>query len=110
MTPRNTSDMVLNNTPLKWKNKTEFVPSKPQEKTMSTYEHLESAEKSLRNALKTSVDISDIDSLQRITNTLSAVNEIKNQYQYSLNNDVTHDGFFLRDDHQSSNTDDVIFG
>jgi hypothetical protein len=102
--------MTLNNTPFNWKNKTEFVPSNPQEKTMSTYDHLQSAEKSLRNALKTSVDISNVDVLQRITNTISAVNEIKNEHQYSLNNDVTHDGFFLRDDLQSPNTNDFIVG
>lgn len=102
--------MTLNNTPFNWKNETKFVPSKPVEKTMSTYDHLQNAEQSLRSALKTSVDLSDVDSLQRIANTISAVNQIKNEYKYSITNETTHDGFFLRDDTQSIHTNDVIFG
>lgn len=102
--------MTLNNTPFNWRNQTKFVPSKPVEKTMSTYDHLQNAEQSLRSALKTSVDLSDVNSLQRIANTISAVNDIKNEFKYSINNEVAHDGFFLRDDLQSGNTTDLLLG
>ena len=43
--------MSLNNSPLNFNNQTEFVPAKPSEKTMTTYERLDAAEKELRSAL-----------------------------------------------------------
>ena len=73
--------MPLNNTPLQWNNKTEFVPTKPKEKTMSTYDYLSNAETELRNALKTAVDLDGVNKIQKVVNTLSAVNQLKNSYK-----------------------------
>ena len=58
--------MPLNNTPLNWNNKTEFVPAKPKEKTMSTYDYLSNAETELRNALKTAVDLDGVNRIQKV--------------------------------------------
>ena len=73
--------MPLNNTPLNWNNKTEFVPAKPKEKTMSTYDYLSNAETELRNALKTAVDLDGVNRIQKVVDTLSAVNQLKNAYK-----------------------------
>jgi hypothetical protein len=91
--------MTMNNTPFNWNNKTEFVPSKPQEKTMSTYDYLNNAEGELRNALKSTTDLSNVYQLRRIVDTISTVNEIKNQFNMSVTeNKKVKDGFFQRED------------
>lgn len=92
--------MTLNNTPFVWRNKTEFVPAKPpEEKKMSTYDYLNNAETELRNALKSSVDLSQAYQLRRIAETIGTVEEIKRQYKLEVkneNNDPTvKDGFFF---------------
>lgn len=113
--------MTLNNTPFTWKNKTEFVPAKTPEKTMSTYDYLNNAENELRNALKSSTDLSQAYQLRRMVDTITTVSEIKNQFKMSVteNNNITSDGFFHIENYQnqqgtmnisSSNTDHIIFG
>lgn len=96
--------MTLNNTPFNWKNKTEFIPTKPPEKIMSTYDYLNNAETELRNALKSTTDLSSASDLNRIINTIDNVSKIKNQFKYSVseNRTTTQDGFFI-----SANTSGV---
>lgn len=90
--------MTLNQTPFNWNNKTEFTPSKPQEKTMSTYDYLNNAEGELRNALKSTTDLSQAYQLRRIVDTISTVNEIKSQFKLSVTeNKKVQDGFFQRE-------------
>ena len=92
------SIMTLNQTPFNWNNKTEFTPAKPQEKTMSTYDYLNNAEGELRNALKSSTDLSQAYQLRRIVDTISTVNEIKSQFKLSVTEDKkVQDGFFQRE-------------
>lgn len=114
--------MTLNNTLFNWNNKTEFVPAKPQEKTMSTYDYLNNAENELRNALKSSTDLSQAYQLRRIVDTISTVGEIKNQFKYSVteNNNIASDGFFHRENFEdmygganylsSNSPDQIILG
>jgi hypothetical protein len=113
--------MTLNNTPFKWKNKTEFIPAKSPEKTMSTYDYLNNAENELRNALKSSTDLSQAYQLRRMVDTITTVSEIKNQFKMSVteNNNITSDGFFHIENYQnpntsmsisSTNSDQIIFG
>ena len=91
----------MNNTPFNWKNKTEFVPSKPQEKTMSTFDYLNNAETELRSALKSTTDTSKAYQLRRIVDTITTVGEIKNQFKMSVTEEkkVT-DGFFQRENYE----------
>ena len=94
--------MALNNTPLNWNNKTEFVPAKPpEEKKMSTYDYLNNAESELRNALKSSVDLSQAYQLRRIADTIGTVESIKNQFKVDVkfenNNPTVKDGFFYNE-------------
>ncbi|NDB57034.1 hypothetical protein EB001_01060 [bacterium] len=98
--------MPLNNTPLNWKNKTEFVPTKPEEKTMSTFDYLNNAETELRNALKSTTDLSQAYQLRRIVDTINTVEEIKNQFKFSVSEDSKiKDGFF-----HSENFEDMYGG
>lgn len=93
--------MTMNNTPFNWKNKTEFVPATntPEEKKMSTYDYLNNAETNLRDALKSSTDLSQAQQLRRIVDTISTVNEIKSQYSMSVSEDKkVKDGFFPTQD------------
>tara|TARA_Y100000385_G_C12837363_1_gene527249 strand:+ start:226 stop:564 length:339 start_codon:yes stop_codon:yes gene_type:complete len=76
--------MSLNNTPLTWNNKTEFVPSKPKEKTMSTYDYLSNAETEIRNALKSAVDVDGVNQIKQVVDTLYAVNKLKSKYQFKV--------------------------
>lgn len=69
--------MTMNNTPLTWSNETKFVPAKPPEKTMSTYDHLELAEKELRNALRSTTDTTKGYQLRRIVDTINSIEDIK---------------------------------
>ncbi len=90
--------MTLNKTPFNWNNKTEFVPSKPQEKTMSTYDYLNNAESELRNALKSSVDLSHSYDLRKLVDTIETVEQIKSQHKYAVTeNKKVQDGFFHRE-------------
>ena len=112
--------MTLNNTPLNWKNKTEFVPAKPQEKTMSTLDYLNNAESELRNALKSTSDLSQAYQLRRIVDTINTVGEIKNQFKFSVTEEKkVNDGFFQRENFEdmygtpfpsASSTDNLILG
>lgn len=90
--------MTMNNTPFNWKNQTEFVPAKTKEKTMSTYDYLNNAESELRNALKSSTDLTQPYQLRRIADTIGTVSEIKNQFKMSVTEDKkVQDGFFHRE-------------
>ncbi len=113
--------MTLNHTPFNWKNKTEFVPSKPQEKTMSTFDYLNNAESELRNALKSTSDLSQAYQLRRIVDTINTVGEIKNQFKFSVTEEKkVNDGFFQRENFEdmyggipfpsASSPDNVILG
>jgi archaellum component FlaG (FlaF/FlaG flagellin family) len=82
----------MNNTPLNWSNETKFVPAKPKENTMTTYQYLENAEKELRNALKSSTDKAKSYQLRRIVDTINTIEDIKRfykdeytEYTFSLN-------------------------
>lgn len=77
---------MLNNTPLNWSNETKFVPSKPKENTMTTYQYLESAEKELRNALKSSTDKAKSYQLRRMVDTINTIEDIKRFYK---NDDIS---------------------
>lgn len=97
----NETDMTINNTPFKWNNQTEFVPSKQKEKTMSTYDYLNNAEAELRNALKSTSDLSQPYQLRRIVDTINTVGEIKNQFKMSVTEDKkVNDGFFQRENYE----------
>jgi hypothetical protein len=97
MTPNNTP-MTFNTSPFNWKNQTEFVPSKPQEKTMSTFDYLNNAETELRNALKSTSDVSQAYQLSRIVDTITTVAEIRNQFKFSVTEEKkVNDGFFQRE-------------
>ena len=69
--------MSLNNTNLKFNNQTTFVPANPTEKTMTTYEHLATAEKELRLALASVVETASPVRLTRLIHVLDTVNDIK---------------------------------
>ena len=75
--------MTMNNTPLKWNNKTAFVPSKSPEKTMTTFDHLENAEKELRSALKSTSSNDKSYQLRRIVELIGTVEDIKRLYKPS---------------------------
>lgn len=112
--------MTLNHTPFNWKNQTEFVPSKPQEKTMSTFDYLNNAESELRNALKSTSDLSQAYQLRRIVDTINTVGEIKNQFKFSVTEEKkVNDGFFQRENFEdiygtpfpsASSPDNLILG
>jgi hypothetical protein len=94
----------MNNTPFNWKNQTEFVPftpSTPREKTMSTFDYLNNAETQLRNALKSTSDLSQAYQLRRIVDTINTVGEIKNQFKFSVTEEnKVNDGFFQRENYE----------
>lgn len=93
--------MTLNNTPFNWKTQTVFTPSKPQEKTMSTFDYLNNAESELRNALKSTSDLSQAYQLRRIVDTINTVGEIKNQFKFSVTEEKkVNDGFFQRENYE----------
>lgn len=73
--------MTMNNTPLNWSNETKFVPAKSPEKTMTTYDHLELAEKELRNALRSTTDTTKGYQLRRIVDTINTIEDIKRLYK-----------------------------
>lgn len=102
--------MALNNTPFTFNNKTEFVPAKPpEEKKMSTYDYLNNAESELRNALKSSVDLSQSYELRKLVDTIETVEQIKNQHRYSVTeNRTVQDGFFHRENFEDMYGDDRI--
>ena len=112
--------MTLNNTPFNWKTQTEFVPSTPQEKTMSTFDYLNNAETELRNALKSTSDVSQAYQLSRIVDTITTVAEIRNQFKFSVTEEKkVSDGFFQRENYEdmygtpfpsASSPDTLIFG
>lgn len=91
----------MNNSPFNWKNKTTFVPAKPEEKQMSTYDYLNNAENELRNALKSSSDLSQAYQLRRIAETIGTVESIKTQFKYSVTEEKkVKDGFFQRESYE----------
>lgn len=69
--------MTMNNTPLKWNNQTTFVPAKPPEKTMTTFDHLQNAERELRSALKTSDSNVNSHQLRKLVELITAVEDLK---------------------------------
>jgi hypothetical protein len=104
--------MPLNNTPLQWNNKTEFVPAKPKEKTMSTYDYLSNAETELRSALKAAVDLDGVNKIQKVVDTLSAVNQLKNAYKYKVDEEksVISEYDEIKFDSSTYSPDTINFG
>lgn len=72
--------MSLNNSPFKFNNKTEFVPAKPPEKTMTTYEHLDAAEKELRSALGSVTNNASATNLRKLLNIIEDVEKVKRAF------------------------------
>jgi hypothetical protein len=74
--------MSLNNSPLKFNNKTEFVPAKPPEftNTMTTYERLDAAEKELRAALSSVTGNASATNLRKLLNLIEDVEKVKRAY------------------------------
>jgi hypothetical protein len=89
----------MNNTPLNWNNETKFIPAKPPEKVMSINDHLNNAERELRNALKVSTDTSKGYELKRITEVITTVESIKRRMEPELTFENTKykDGFFVNE-------------
>ena len=75
--------MSLNNSPLKFNNQTEFVPAKPPEKTMTTYERLDAAEKELRSALGSVTSSASATSLRKLLNIIEDVEKVKRAFVVS---------------------------
>jgi hypothetical protein len=71
----------MNNTPLKWNNQTTFVPAKPPEKTMTTFDHLENAERELRSALGSTSNRDNSNQLRRIVEMIGTLEDIKRLYR-----------------------------
>lgn len=92
---------MMNNSPFNWNNQTTFVPAKPEEKQMSTYDYLNNAESELRNALKSTTDRTKGYQLRRIADTISTVENIKNEFQFSVTEEKkVNDGFFQRENYE----------
>ena len=72
--------MTLNNTPFKFNNQTEFVPAKPPEKTMTTYERLDAAEKELRSALGSVTGNASATNLRKLLNIIEDVEKVKRAF------------------------------
>jgi hypothetical protein len=72
--------MSLNNSPLKFNNQTEFVPAKPPEKTMTTYERLDAAEKELRSALGSVTGNASATNLRKLLNIIEDVEKVKRAF------------------------------
>ena len=72
--------MSLNNSPLNFNNQTEFVPAKPPEKTMTTYERLDAAEKELRSALGSVTGSASATSLRKLLNIIEDVEKVKRAF------------------------------
>ena len=69
--------MSLNNSPLNFNNQTEFIPAKPPEKTMTTYERLDAAEKELRAALGSVTGNASATNLRKLLNIIEDVEKVK---------------------------------
>ena len=88
--------MSLNNSPLNFNNQTEFVPAKPPEKTMTTYERLDAAEKELRAALGSVTDNASATNLRKLLNIIEDVEKVKrafvasNDLQFSTPNPIDY--------------------
>ena len=88
--------MTLNNTPFKFNNQTEFVPAKPPEKTMTTYERLDAAEKELRSALGSVTGNASATNLRKLLNIIEDVEKVKrafvgsNELKFSAPNPVDY--------------------
>ena len=78
--------MSLNNTNLNFNNETKFVPAKPPEKTMTTYERLDAAEKELRAALSSVTGNASATNLRKLLNIIEDVEKVKRAYV--RNNDL----------------------
>lgn len=72
--------MSLNNSPLNFNNQTEFVPAKPPEKTMTTYERLDAAEKELRAALGSVTGNASATNLRKLLNIIEDVEKVKRAF------------------------------
>ena len=72
--------MSLNNTPLNFINQTEFIPAKPPEKTMTTYERLDAAEKELRSALGSETGNASATNLRKLLNIIEDVEKVKRAF------------------------------
>ena len=72
--------MSLNNSPLNFNNQTEFVPAKPPEKTMTTYERLDAAEKELRSALGSVTGNASATNLRKLLNIIEDVEDVKRAF------------------------------
>ena len=72
--------MSLNNSPLNFNNQTEFVPAKPPEKTMTTYERLDAAEKELRAALGSVTGNASATNLRKHLNIIEDVEKVKRAF------------------------------
>ena len=72
--------MSLNNTNLNFNNETKFVPAKPPEKTMTTYERLDAAEKELRSALGSVTGNASATNLRKLLNIIEDVEKVKRAF------------------------------
>ena len=72
--------MSLNNSPLNFNNQTEFIPAKPPEKTMTTYERLDAAEKELRAALGSVTGNASATNLRKLLNIIEDVEKVKRAF------------------------------
>jgi len=89
----------MNNSPFNWNNQTTFIPAKLEEKKMSTYDYLKNAESELRNALKSTTNLTKAYQLRRIADTIGTIESIKHEFKYSVNESMkVNDGFFTKAD------------
>lgn len=102
----------MNNTPLKWNNQTSFVPANPTEKTMTTFDYLENAEKELRSALKSTNDTTKAFQLRRIVELIGTVEDIKRNYKSESSSTFTVSGNFedLYGGYNYTSPDTINFG
>ena len=95
--------MSLNNSPLNFNNQTEFVPAKPSEKTMTTYERLDAAEKELRSALASVTGNASATNLRKLLNIIEDVEKVKRAYvrsndlQFNAPDPVNYTADYLQD-------------
>lgn len=79
---------------------------------MSTYDYLSNAETELRSALKAAVDLDGVNKIQKVVDTLSAVNQLKNAYKYKVDEEksVISEYDEIKFDSSTYSPDTINFG
>jgi hypothetical protein len=82
---------------MKWNNNTEFSPAKPTKftNTMTTHDHLATAEKELRLALASVVETASTVRLTRLIHVLDTVSDIKQGFVSSETTTVPEPNFVI---------------